>query len=103
MPANYRFRMKGDDVYDRLGNRVGRISGGTTVLDATNRRLGFVEGDTVFEAGSRRRLAFLRDGQVYDANNNRLGPLVEVLTPLAGAPQDAGGLALVALLARGGD
>lgn len=96
MPASYRFRMKGDDVYDRLGNRLGRLSG-NAVVDAANRRLGYFEGDVVFEAGSRRRLAYLREGQAYDGSNNRLGALAEVLTPIAGAPTGVAGLALVML------
>jgi hypothetical protein len=99
MPADIQFRMKGADMYDRVGNRLGRLTG-TTVLDALNRRLGYIEGDAVFEAGSKRRLAFVREGQIYDASNNRLGSVADFTARLAGAPAGVAGLALVMLLGK---
>jgi hypothetical protein len=99
MPAQIQFRMKGADLYDRLGNRLGRLSG-NTVVDALNRRLGYVDGEGIFEAGSKRRLAFVRDGQVYDANNNRLGAAKAYTAHVAGVPDGVEGVALTLLLGK---
>lgn len=91
-------RMKGNEVFDRLGTRLGYLRDGA-VFDATNRRLGYVRGNAIYEA-SNRRVAFLRDADVYSADNNRLGKAAALCSTLAGAPAGAEGVALVLLLCR---
>jgi len=92
------YRMKGSEIYDRLGNRLGYLRDGA-VCDATNRRLGYVRGSAIFDAGNR-RVAYLRDADVYSASNNRLGRVEELCQPIAGAPPGAEGVALVLLLCQ---
>ncbi len=92
------YRMRGNDLYDRMGTRLGSLRDGT-VTDAGNRRLGYAREGHVYD-NSRRRLANVREGgAVYSAAGNHLGSVAGLTAHIQGAPQDAGGLALALLLA----
>lgn len=93
-----RYRMRGNDLYDRLGTRLGCLRE-DTVIDAGNRRLGYVRDGHVYD-NARRRLAHVReDGAVYSANGNHLGSIAELTAHIQSVPHDAAGLALAMLLA----
>lgn len=101
MPRAHAYRMRDNEIYDRLGNRLGYLRD-DTIYDAVNRRLGYVRDVNIFDSGNR-RIAYVREQDVYSALNNRIGRVEEIAAWVQGAPADIHGVAIALLIAGKGE